>query len=642
MAIVSLVFIALPASNAVADGPAWVERGPDGAPVRFIWTNPTQPSTVYVSIWPGLLKSADGGHSWIKVGAGLPYGPDLILGTPTDPRVLYADVGGDMYRSADAGATFHRASSGIRPLWLTAMTVDPTTNTTLYAGAGQEWGNFGLYRSTDGGKGWTPLENGLPPHLEVTDVAVDAADGSHVYMVGRDYDADRQSFYRSTDQGESWSKVRTGLDILGFHAVTASLAAPDTLFVMGFTSTWTNVVYKSTDGGSSWRRFAPLPRPIDTFWLFADPYDAGKVYVSSSNGIYATFDDGASWQRLGPRMWFPPVAVGSPGVLYSGSASLIRSTDSGTTWQQVETGTNESSVYDLVVERSHPERVLAATSSGLMRSEDAGGHWTTSSEGLGGRTVADITADPVHPQIMYAGTYAGGRSDRGGVFKSYDGGRRWVRTNSPPAQTSTAFVFDPRDHRTLYVTLWIDDGYQLWRSTDGGDSWERVDWGTRTRRVVAFRFSPSDPSVLYSTFGSLLVSRDGGATWHFIHVASCYEGEADVFGIALDPFDSSDLFVKTYCEGIDLRRTRDGGRSFEYVPVPSEPATVLFDPDVRGTIYVGGFWSGLTRSTDDGVTWTDFDPGMEDTTIEKLVIARPYAYAGTYLSGMYSSEIGEP
>lgn len=159
-------------------GASWSDIG-DGLPqatATALLLLPGRPETLYAVIQGGIWASADGGRSWSGRSAGLGAARiEALAADPRHPARLWAAGGGMLFRSEDAGARWQPAG---QPL--------PEVGTTMYGLAASErtilaTTDRGLYRSTDGGEGWTALTNNLPAHLEAGPLLRDPDDPDTLY-----------------------------------------------------------------------------------------------------------------------------------------------------------------------------------------------------------------------------------------------------------------------------------------------------------------------------------------------------------------------------------------------------------------------------------------------------------------------------
>ncbi len=222
------------------------------------------------------------------------------------------------------------------------------------------------------------------------------------------------------------------------------------------------------------------------------------------------------------------------------------------------------------------------------------GTWT--SRGPEGVVVFCLTMDPSAPGTLYAGT-------DGGVFKSGNGGRTWVATNTGLIRTVVSVLaIDPSAPATLYAGT--PEG--VFKSTDGGGNWRAMNRGLTTLNVDTLAIDPRTPSTLYAgavvyfceeVDSCLFKSTDGGNSWSALHVSSPNPYPR---ALAIDPVTPTTIYVGSY-EGIF--KSIDGGGSWSAIgsdPTNRYIAALLIDPSAPGTLYAGtsvvGSEGGLTRA----------------------------------------------
>ncbi len=252
----------------------------------------------------------------------------------------------------------------------------------------------------------------------------------------------------------------------------------------------------------------------------------------------------------------------------------------------------------------------------------------------GGRVVA-VAADPVRPSVFYFGAVAGG------VWKSDDAGQYWENVTDGFLTTASigALAVAPSDGNVIYAgtgesTIRIDvtHGDGVYKSTDAGVTWRHIGL-TESRHVGEIRVHPADPDVVYvAALGhaskdnperGLYRSRDGGETWELVLHVSERAGAVDV---SLDPNNPRIVFAtiwqarRTFWSidsgGPDsgLWRSRDGGDTWEDIGHrPGMPAGILgkigvsVSPARSGRVFAmveaEGRARGLYRSDDIGETW---------------------------------------
>jgi photosystem II stability/assembly factor-like uncharacterized protein len=273
------------------------------------------------------------------------------------------------------------------------------------------------------------------------------------------------------------------------------------------------------------------------------------------------------------------------------------------------------------------------------------------------QTVRALAVDPRDPDVVYAGV-----DYPVSLLKSTDGGRSWRRLRVPwnwiwdvGSATFSALAVDPRDPDVVYAG--IDNGSSVWfKSTDGGATWEGAWDGSFVFRASAYAadpfpsalaFDPLDPDTLYGYGGGLPLfkSTDGGATWQRV-AYPFIPASLNVGNLAIDPREPATLyaaagesmtFPRNPGEGEGIFKSTDAGSSWRALGLKGHNIWALaIDPRQRQTVYAGTE-SGLFRSTDGGGSWSRFSRGLPSDGIESLAVdpARGILYAVLTDGGIY-------
>lgn len=313
---------------------------------------------------------------------------------------------------------------------------------------------------------------------------------------------------------------------------------------------------------------------------------------------------GLKWRNIGPFRGGRAVAgSGVPGnsqAYYFGSVGggLWKTTDAGLNWSNISDGFfNSASVGAIAVSSSDPNilyvgmgehsirGVMSSQGDGVYKSTDAGKTWKN--VGLKkSRTIAAIRIHPDNPEHIYVavqGTQWSDSEDRG-VYRSMDGGQSWERILYVDQQTGAADLsMDPTNPRILYAGMWDHrrdpwrirsggEGSGLYKSTDGGDNWEKINKGLpELMGKVAVDVSPANPERLYANIeaegsrGGVYRSDDSGKSWKQVSKDKATIGRAWYYTeIVADPLDPETVYVINK----PLLRSIDGGRTFSSIPVP--------------------------------------------------------------------------
>lgn len=282
--------------------------------------------------------------------------------------------------------------------------------------------------------------------------------------------------------------------------------------------------------------------------------------------------------------------------------------------------------------RDRAVRYVAAASGGVWKTRDAGATWTPIFDDQGSFSIGCIALDPQNPHTVWVGT-GENNSQRSvswgdGVYRSRDGGASWENMGLKESEHIGRIVIDPRDSRRVLVAaqgpLWRSGGERgLYRTSDGGQTWERVlfvDDDTGANEVWA---DPRDPDLLYASTwqrrrrqwtlldggpgSGLWKSTDGGDTWRKLEsgIPSVDKGR---IGLAVSPADPDVVYAIIEAargEGGVFRSTDRGEtwtrRSETMTSSPQYYNELVADPSDRDRVYLLDTF--LQVSTDGGATF---------------------------------------
>ena len=294
------------------------------ARVWSLSSHPGDPDALYAGTDMGVFRWNESTASWTHLPSPM---ADVwsVAQDPDDPRILYAGTRpAAFYRSADGGATWEPlAAPGIRafseinrgPTRVTQILFDPVDRGTLWASV--EIG--GIYRSTDRGRNWKLLEQGLVS-ADIHGLAVIRnADGRKSVLA-----TTNKGLHRSEDDGETWTFEKLDSPWQYTRAITPS-ADGASLFLTNGNGPPGNTgrLLRSRDGGRSWADVDLPGRLNSTPWCVAtNPADPQLIFACTNLGqVFRSADGGDSWTRLEREFgevralhWRPLAALAATGA----------------------------------------------------------------------------------------------------------------------------------------------------------------------------------------------------------------------------------------------------------------------------------------------------------------------------------------
>jgi photosystem II stability/assembly factor-like uncharacterized protein len=628
----------------------------DAIPIFCLTIDSAHPNIVWAGTQNkrGIYKSTDGGVTWTEKVKGIleiegitfrgitvdPSNSDIVYAAAEISSIVWNNsqylagrefemVGGVVYKTTDGGEHWKeswRGDSLARYIW-----IDPRDTNVLYVSTGifdreaansnpqtGDPGGEGIIKSTDGGKTWTHINNGLKNlfigtlfmHPTNPDILIAGA-GNIQYRDG-------SGIYLTTDGGMNWIEKRaTGVETI--NSVEISTSDPNIAYAAG-----ENSVFRSVDGGQSWELVSgggnvgwgpPGMRvgfPID---LQVDTRDPNRIFANAYiGGNFLSEDGGRTWLDssrgyTGAQVRALAVDPIVPGRVYAAARSgIFVSHDGGTNW----TGLNHPPVANLEwnavsIDPAYPQHILAEDNWGrhIVSTVDGGFNWEQVLEINGRAGFHAIAFAPSDPKIVYAGSsgfFSAGSFDLGesayGIFTSRNGGVDWLPAND--SLSSDAHVVwlavDPHDPDIVYAAT---ANHGLLKTIDGGENWQAVNGGLPTTSATAVAIHPTDPNIIFAGFfrQALFMSVDGGQNWQ--RSSKGLIPEAYITSIVFDPTNPSEV------------------------------------------VYIADNFSGVYRSADGGKNWTVINNGLSSRAIGALAISSDglHLYAASEGNGVFRMDL---
>ena len=623
-----------------------------------------------------LVCSSAVAAAWQNIGPAPPSIEGPIAVDPGSGTIYIGTFGGGVLKSVDDGRTFRAANGGLNSLALaiTSIAMNPANPDHVVIGTG----GAGIFRTTDGGATWSATsEVGTVP----TYIAVDP-NNTQVWYAGFGVGS-VVSVQKSVDGGATWVRADAGIPSTTVWSIVVDPWNDGVVYA----GSGNAGAFKTTDGGATWRPLAIEP----VVWTLAiDPTDSNIVYAGTNgDGVFKSTDAGATFVRVGSPdsgvILSLAIDPDQPDHLYAGTVSggLALSKDGGTHWQKTNirdgivvslTMTGAGDLYAgtgfqgaLTNKRAHPcgkssscheklfnpiagadlhainaqnvfsltidprdsnHLILGTNDGGLLGSYDGGAHWLDVGRGLLSRAPRKAVYHP-NPERGLVGSF-----DGGGLYMSADNGQSWTRHmfGSPAVYVWTVAV----DPSTLAIYAGTK-GEGLWRSTDDGASFMRID-GKSMNQARSIAFDPEVPGkLLVGANSGVWRSLDGGAT--FTKVAAAF-----TLNVTFDPTRPGVVYAETQTAGI-LKST-DGGATFAAINSGltmlrmSRSAPVQVDRD--GTLYASTEGAGVFKSNDGGSTWRAINDGLSELTVFGLTLDpnQPGVLYATGARGVFKTTSG--
>lgn len=327
----------------------------------------------------------------------------------------------------------------------------------------------------------------------------------------------------------------------------------------------------------------------------------------------------------------------APWTFYMGSAGggVWKTLDAGNTWKNISDGYFGGTIGAVSVSRSDPNTVYAGGGEvtvrgnvshgyGIWKSRDAGETWKYM--GLKeGQYIPRIRIHPQNPDLVYAavlGHIFGPNTERG-VYRSKDGGLNWEKIlYVSPDAGACDLILDPSNPRVIYASTWKvrrtpyslesgGEGSALWKSTDGGDYWvklnDRPGFPKGIIGIIGVTVSKVHPkrvwAIIEADEGGLFRSEDAGMTWKRVNADRNLRQRAWYYSrIYADPANEDMIYVLN----VGMHVSKDGGKTFQRIRTPHGDHHDLWISENDPNMLIVGDDGGAQVSTDAGKSWSTY------------------------------------
>ncbi len=605
----------------------------------------------------GVYKSTDAGKTWTHMGLTDTNTIPRIIIHPRNPDIVYVAASGHewthnaergVYKTTDGGKTWEKILYINEQTGAIDLVMDPTNSEILYAATWQrirkKWNDprneptysgSGIHKTTDGGKTWKPINNGLPEAKRRGRIGLDLclSKPNVIYALVDNYEIAREI----TDEDRA--------DTYG---------VPSSGFIKGST------VYRSDDGGANWRQMSGLTPEMKQYmerhagtygWVFGqirvDPNDENTIYIMGVP-LSVSNDGGKTFRRLRGMhgdhhgMWIDP--NNSNYIINVNDGGIVISYDKGETWRQFRHNLPLCQFFNIAYDMDTPFRVYGSMQDhGSFRgvvelSRGRDNIPTVDFEGAPGGEGSSHAIDPTDPRIVYsAGFY--GTLTRSFLGKDGQWQRKYILPRPYPneprlrGQWVAPFILSPHNPNIIYHGM-----QYLFRSRDRGDSFETISpdltYNIKSemgdipyQTLYSISESPLKFGLIYvgTDDGKVHVTKNSGKTWKEIMKGLPYHKW--VSRMVASAFDMGTVYMTQNGKRDDdfaayVWKSTDFGENWVDISgnIPLGPVNVIREhPTNRNVLYVGTD-IGVYVTTDGGKTWEVLGGNLPSTFVADLIV----------------------
>lgn len=602
-----------------------------------IYVHKANPDIIYVGTPAGgLWKTTNGGTTWSALTDNLPIiGVGGVVTEPNNPNVVYISTGdneraADTYsigvlKSTDGGATWNTTGlswNAADAKRISRLVIHPTNANILFAGTSE-----GLYKTTDGGNTWSIVQAG-----DVRDIEFNPTNANIVY-------ATTKNFFKSTDGGNTFTQgsVTAASD----HSVIEVTPAN-----ANYVYYWTGTkMYRSTDNGASFsQRSAKTPNTTHQLWydmaMTVSDVDAEEVHIGAMES-FRSFNGGKQFSKSAE--WIYPNSTGYVhadvhimryvnGVLYVGSDGLVtKSTNQGGDFIDITEGINNRQFYGIAVSRQNVNKAMGGSQDNGT-SVYTNGRWHEWLGADGGNCAISFTDE----NVIYGTTQNGGS-----WYKSTAGGTSGYTQITGPGSGAwvVPYLMDHNNANTLYAGL---SSGVIKKTTNGMGSWTTIGNLGTSDPVNTLEVAPSNSNYLYASVkGRLWRTKNGGSSWQEVTT-----GLPDLWitDLAVHPSNPEQVAVtfSGYNHNNQVFVSSNAGDNWTNLSgsLPQIPArSVAYETGSHNGLYIG-LEVGVYYQSNTSGGWVSFMNGLPNVIVNDIVVheGAGKVVIGTFGRGMWKAD----
>lgn len=623
----------------------------------------------------GVYKSEDGGKSWKHIGLENTSTISRVIIHPSNPNHVYVAASGNewsnnkergLYETTDGGKSWKRLIND-DPNGVIDLVMHPTDPKTMYASTWNRirlrWsdptpqdGDF-IWKTTDGGKTWNKLTNGLPQTKFTgrVGIALSRSNPNILYAYIDNHTPKREpkageldpygrpiqvipfgvQVWRSDDAGQNFAKVSTEDDKLErfagtygwvFGQIRVDPTNPEVVYIMGVP------IAKSTDGGKTFNMMRPERGSErnhgDHHALWIDHTDPNYLINGNDGGVVVSYD---------------------------GGKNLNNFFDVIPTTQFYNITYDMNTPYNVIGSVQDEGSFMASVKNTFGSKDPSIQQWRDAPGGEG--TIHAV--DPSNPSLVYSSTFYG-RLTRSTVFKDSIASKNIFPKKADDEEVHRGewlayTLLSPHDNKTLY------HGFQyLFKSTDQGETWKRISgdltyndvsrmgrtpYAINHQAITAIDESPITKGLLYvgTDDGRVWVTMNDGGAWteitkglpERVHVSRLVASKYDAGTVYITMSDRREDNIKPY-----LFRSTDHGKTWTALTtdLPASPVNVVREDPRNANILYCGTDLGVYVSKDKGKSWQSIQGNLPATVSVNDLFVHPRDYnlvIGTYGRGVW-------
>ena len=626
---------------------------------NIVWVG-TGEANIFRASEPGIgvFKSTDAGKTWTHMGLEGTYTIGRIVIHPKNPDIVYVAAPGHewtynpdrgVFKTTDGGRTWQKVLYVNERVGSNDIVMDPTDPDTLYAATWnrirRRWsdpmpgGEDGILKTTDGGKTWKMLTNGLPDTNFTGRIGLDLCrtKPNIIYAYIDNHTPGREpqpgqrdaygrplqrgiigaEVYRSEDKGETWQKANpttTYFEQFGgtygwvFSQIRVDPNAENTVYIMGLG------LAKSTDGGKSFTNLYYDGLHGDHHGLWIDPADSNYLINVNDGGANVSYDGGKSWRDFHkgiPSVQFYNVTIDSQSPFWVYGSVQDQGTYRG--WIPLRKAGPPSQGRRMRFGLPEPKWEYAPGGEGTL-----------------------IAVDPVDPNTEYSSSFYG-RLERS-EYKNGTWTSKEIYPKAPKGEPDYRGQWLAATMLSPHNPLIVYHGFQyLFRSLNRGDAWERISpdltysnpdqqgkwpFAIPFATITAVDESPFKFGVIYAGTddGRVWVTKNAGDAWTEISAGLPFNKH--VWKVVASKYDPATVYVTLVGRHDDdfnpyVYKSVDYGKAWTSLAgnIPGGPVNVIREDPLKKDILYAGTDTGIYVTLDGGKTWNVLGSGLPTTYV---------------------------